>query len=154
MPKISRRVGLVSLLGAVAVAGITIVLATTTASSSSSEPTVRDASAHFVAPSNGIDGAFTFTANTADDSGVRRLDVLAWPESKAKEPTAGDVADADRATCRKMGDEQARCTYTLRVTEEEADGLERGRWVISALLTSRDGDTKFVREAADVSVDF
>ncbi|MFG3257151.1 DUF5707 domain-containing protein [Streptomyces sp. NPDC048172] len=153
MPKISRRVGLVSLLGAVALAGITIALASTNASPSSSEPTVEDASAHFVAPSNGIDGAFTFTANTADDSGVRHLKVLAWPEA-GKKPTARDLAHADRARCKKIGQEKARCTYTLRVNEQEADGLTRGRWIISTLLTGRDGDTRFVPRAATVTLDF
>ena len=154
MPEISRRVGLASLAGVVALAGITLVLVSANGSPSSTEPAVEDTTAHFVAPSNGIDGAFTFTADTADDSGVRHLKVLPWPEAGGKQPTAAKTTHAPRARCKPVSQEKARCTYALRIDEKEAKGLKRGKWTISVLLTARDGDTKFVPRAATVTLDF
>lgn len=152
MSKISKRVILSSLVGAVAVGGVAIGgIAWATPPT---EPTVENTSARFVAPSDGADGRFTFTADVADDSGVKSLKVLAWPNDTDLKPTAKEMAHAERATCESTDDEKSTCVYTLRVSEREAEEMERGEWTVSALLTTQDGDRKFVPQAASVTLDF
>ncbi|WP_381794720.1 DUF5707 domain-containing protein [Streptomyces niveus] len=152
MSRISKRVVLTSLVGAAAVGGIAVAgIASATAPSG---PTVDNASARFVAPSGGTEGAFTFATDVADDSGIKNLKVLAWPDDTGLKPKAKEMEHVDDATCKRVDDEKSTCTYTLRVTEQEAAGIERGDWTVSVLLTTRDGEKKFVPEAATVTLDF
>ena len=152
MFKLSQRVVLSSVAGAVAVGVVTVGgIASATASS---EPTLERSSARFVAPSDGAKGSLTFTTEAADDSGVKSLKVLAWPNDSELEPTAEELERAERATCESTGDETSKCTYTLPLSESEAEGMERGEWTVSALLTSEDGEKKFVPEAASFTADF
>ncbi|MFF2185486.1 DUF5707 domain-containing protein [Streptomyces sp. NPDC058155] len=153
MSRISVRAVLVSVggaavIGCVAVAG----MASATAPS---QPAVDNASARFVAPSGETRGAFTFAADVADDSGVKNLKVLAWPKASDLNATAEEMEHVEEdAVCERVDDEKSTCTYTLRITEQEAAEMERGDWTVSALLTARDGGKKFVPEAATVTLDF
>ncbi len=146
----SKRILFFSLIGAVALGGVTaggLALASTP-----TKPTLENESATYVAPSAGSAGSFTFTADVSDDSGVRGLKVLAWPASSKLNPTEAELRPAESAMCRRTSDETSRCTYTLKATQREAAELTKGTWYVSALATARDGDTTFVPRAADFNV--
>lgn len=146
----SKRVVVSSLIGVAVLGGVAAGgLAT---ASAASKPTVEHASARYVAPSNGAAGGLTFTADVSDDSGVRDLKVLAWPASSKLDPAEAELRDVESATCRAATAETSRCTYTLRVTEEEAAELAEGTWYVSALATAKDGDTTFVPRGAAFDV--
>ncbi|WP_326701405.1 DUF5707 domain-containing protein [Streptomyces sp. NBC_01754] len=146
----SRRVLISSLIGATVIGGVAAGgLAT---ASARTEPTVKNGSARYTAPSGGTTGSFTFTVDVSDDSGVRGLKVIAWPASSKLNPTEEELRHAEDATCRSTTEETSRCTYTLKVTKEEAAGLERGTWYVSALATAKDGGTVFVPRAATFDV--
>ena len=86
--------------------------------------------------------------DVSDDSGVRGLKVLVWPASSKLDPTAAELRSAESAKCRSTSDETSRCTYTLKVTKQEAADLPKGTWYVSALATAEDGGTTFVPRAA------
>ncbi|MFC9604965.1 DUF5707 domain-containing protein [Streptomyces niveus] len=152
MSRISVRAVLVSLGGAAVIGGVAVAgMASATAPS---QPAVDNASARFVAPTGDTRGAFSFAADVADDSGVKNLKVLAWPKASGLDVTAKEMEHVEDAVCERVDDDRSTCTYTLRITEREAAELEKGEWTVSALLTARDGGTKFVPEAATVTVDF
>lgn len=132
-------------LGALAAGGYAMASATT-------EPNVENGSARYAAPSPRGAGALTFTADVSDDSGVRGLKVLAWPTSSKLEPTEAEMRSVEAATCRGTSDTTSRCTYTLKVTQQEAAGLAEGAWDVSVLATAKDGGTKFVPRAAAFAV--
>jgi len=140
---VSSLIG-VAVIGAVAAGGLAMA-------STSAELTVKNSSASYLAPSGSGAGSLTFTADVSDDSGIRELKVVAWPASSKLNPTEADLRSAEhteRAKCRSTSDETSRCTYTPRVTKEEAAEMGRGTWHVSALATAKDGDTKFVPRAA------
>ncbi|MFI1564908.1 DUF5707 domain-containing protein [Streptomyces sp. NPDC020490] len=112
------------------------------------EPTLENGAVRYTAPSDGGAGSFSHTVDVGDDSGVRRLKVLAWPAGSKLDPTEAELRSAESATCRRSSDETARCTYTLELTERQVAGLDKGTWYVSALATGRDGDTTFVPRAA------
>lgn len=151
MSRVSMRVVLVSLGGTAAIGGVAV--AGMAFAGAPSRPVVDNASARFVAPSKDAEGAFTFAADVADDSGVKSLKVLAWPNASGLKVTAGEMERVESADCRRVDDERSTCTYTLRVTEREMAGLERGEWTTSVLLTARDGEKRFVPGAATVTLD-
>lgn len=132
-------------LGAVAVGGYAMASATT-------GPSVENGSARYVAPTPRAAGGLTYTADVSDDSGVRSLKVLAWPTSSKLDPTEAEMRSVEAATCRSTSDTTSRCTYTLKVTREEAAGLAEGAWDVSVLATAKDGDTEFVSRAATFTV--
>ncbi|MET9555744.1 DUF5707 domain-containing protein [Streptomyces sp. NPDC006645] len=152
MSRISKRTALTSLAGAAAVGGLAV--AGIASASTPTAPTVDNASARFLAPSETTEGAFAFAADVADDSGAKSLKVLAWPNASDLKPTAEEMESAENAVCERVDDEKSTCTYTLRLTEEEAEGTYTGDWTISALLTTRDGETKFVPVATTINIDF
>ncbi|WP_432123696.1 DUF5707 domain-containing protein [Streptomyces sp. C10-9-1] len=146
----SKRILFSSLVGAAALAGVAaggIALA-----SASTQPTLENGSARYVAPSDTRAGSLTYTVDVSDDSGVRDLKVLAWPASSKLDPTEVELRSAESATCRKTSDETTRCIYTLKVTKREAAALTQGTWYASALATAEDGDTTFVPRAATFDV--
>lgn len=146
----SKRLLVPSVIGAVAVgalaAGGYAMASATTA------PSVENGSARYAAPSPRGAGALTYTADVSDDSGVRSLKVLAWPTSSKLDPTEAEMRSVDAATCRSTSDTTSRCTYTLKVTQQDAAGLTEGAWDVSVLATAKDGDTKFVPRAATFTV--
>ncbi|MFI6858699.1 DUF5707 domain-containing protein [Streptomyces sp. NPDC050421] len=146
----SKRVLVPSLIGAVALGAV--AAGGYAMASATTEPSVKNGSAHYAAPSPGGAGALTFTADVSDDSGVRGLKVLAWPTSSKLDPTEAEMRSAEAATCRSTSDTTSRCTYTLKVTQQEAAGLAEGVWDVSALATAKDGGTKFVPRAATFTV--
>ncbi|GAA3500449.1 hypothetical protein GCM10019016_075550 [Streptomyces prasinosporus] len=146
----SKRVLVPSLLGT-AVIGAVAAGGLATASTTTG-PSLRNGSAHYTAPSGGDAGSLTFTAEVSDDSGVRGLKVVAWPAGSELDPTEAEMRHTEDATCRGTGGGTSRCTYTLRVTEKEEAGLDRGTWYVSALATAGDGDTAFVSRAAAFEV--
>lgn len=114
-------------------------------------PEVTGASVAYSAPDGGGDGSLTFTARVSDDSGVRNLKVLAWPESMAPAPDAKEMAHVESATCepsRAPGDEEALCTYTVKVTGAEAAESPKGAWHVAVLASAEDGGRTFVPKAA------
>ncbi|WP_189858464.1 DUF5707 domain-containing protein [Streptomyces poonensis] len=146
----SKRVLVPSLIGAAVLGGV--AAGSFAMASTATEPALENGSARYVAPSGGSTGTFTFTADVSDDSGIRGLKALVWPASSKLDPTAAELRHADSATCRSTTAETSRCTYTLKVTAEEAAGLDRGTWYVSALVTAKDGDTTFVSRAATFDV--
>lgn len=142
----SKRILFSSLVGAVALGAVAaggLALASTP-----TKPTLENGSARYTAPSDGGAGAFTYTVDVSDDSGVRDLKVVAWPQSSKLDPTEAELRSVESATCESTSDESSRCTYTLKVTEREAADLPKGTWYVSALATAEDGDTTFVPRAA------
>ncbi|MFF1276103.1 DUF5707 domain-containing protein [Streptomyces marokkonensis] len=127
--------------GAVAAGGLAVA-------SSGTGPAVRNATVRYAAPSAGGPGSVTFTAEVRDDSGVRGLKAVAWPARSELDPTEAEMRYVDDATCRPTTDVTSRCTYTLKVTKEEAARLDKGTWYVSALATAEDGGTAFVPRAA------
>ncbi|MEU9784075.1 DUF5707 domain-containing protein [Streptomyces phaeochromogenes] len=148
----SKRILVSSLIGVFVVGGITAGGFAVASASAATEPTVENGSARYVAPSDSGAGELTFTADVSDDSGISSLKVLAWPASSKLDPTEADLRSVDSATCTSTTDETSRCTYTLRVTKEEAAELDRGTWYVSALAAAKDGYTTFVSRAASFDV--
>lgn len=148
----SKRILVSSLAGVVVLGGIAAGGLAVASASAATKPTLENGSARYAAPSESGAGAFTFTADVSDDSGIRGLKVLAWPASSKLDPTEAELRSVESATCRSTSDETSRCTYTLRVTKKEAAQQVRGTWYVSALATARDGDTAFVSRAATFDV--
>ncbi|WNF28985.1 DUF5707 domain-containing protein [Streptomyces sp. C11-1] len=119
----------------------------------STGPEVTHASVAYVAPGAGQDGSLTFTAEVADDSGVRGLKVLAWPTSMAPAPNAEEMAHAEPAACEPAGAETARCTYTVKVTAADAAESPKGAWNVAVLASAKDGGRAFAPKAADFTVE-
>ncbi|MFJ8186621.1 DUF5707 domain-containing protein [Streptomyces sp. NPDC096105] len=146
----SKRIIVSSLVGAAVISGVAaggLALASTT-----TPPTVENSSARYTAPFDGGTGSVTFTADVNDDSGVRNMKVIAWPASSKLDPTKAELRHVDSATCRSTSPTASHCTYTLKVTEEEAAELDQGTWYVSALATAKDGGTVFLPRAATFSV--
>ncbi|MDQ1005783.1 hypothetical protein QFZ82_000268 [Streptomyces sp. V4I23] len=141
---VSSLIG-VTVLGGVAAGGIAMA-------STPTKPDLENASVRYVAPSGGSAGSLTFTADVSDDSGIRGLKVIAWPASSNLSPTEAELGHVDSATCRSTTDETSRCTYTLKVTKDEAVTLVQGTWHVTTLATAKDGDTTFVSRAATFDV--
>ncbi|MCX4911626.1 DUF5707 domain-containing protein [Streptomyces sp. NBC_00878] len=141
----SKRILASSLVGVVVVGGIAAGgLAVASASASSStEPSLENVSARYVAPTDSEAGSLTFTADVSDDSGVKDLKVLPWPAGSGLDVSEKDLQHVDSAKCESTSAETSRCTYTLRVTKKEAAELDQGRWYVSTLATAKDGDTTF-----------
>ncbi|MFE2276523.1 DUF5707 domain-containing protein [Streptomyces sp. NPDC059454] len=137
-------IGLVTL-GAVTAGGYAMA-------STATQPTVEDGSASYTAPSRQGEGKLSYTADVSDDSGVREVRVIAWPASSELDPTEPEMRYVDKATCHSTSDETSRCTYTLKVTQQDAADLAEGTWYVSVLATAKDGDTEFVPRAATVDV--
>ncbi|MFD3733095.1 DUF5707 domain-containing protein [Streptomyces sp. NPDC058632] len=144
-----KRVLIGSFAGAVLVGGVAAGFA---AASAPEKLSLKDGSAHYTAPSGDRAGAFTFTTDVSDDSGVENLNVLVWPTASKLNPTEAELREVDTATCRSTSDETSRCTCTLKVTEKEAAALDPGAWQVSALATAKDGDTLFVSSAATFDI--
>jgi hypothetical protein len=141
----SKHVLIPSLIGVAVIGAVTaggLAMASTAA-----EPTLENNSVRYVAPTGSSTGSLTFTADVRDDSGVRGLKVIAWPASSKLDPTEAEMRDVESATCRSTTDETSRCTYTLKVTAQEAAELDRGTWYVSALATAKDEGTVFLPRA-------
>ncbi|MDH6214899.1 DUF5707 domain-containing protein [Streptomyces pseudovenezuelae] len=142
----TKRVLVSSFLAVVAVGGITaggVAMA-----SAATEPTLTHGSARYVPPTDSRAGTFTYTADVSDDSGIRGLNVVAWPASSELAPTEADLRYVDAAKCTRTSDETSRCAYTFKVTKKEAAEAAKGTWNVSALLTAKDGNTLHVPDAA------
>ncbi|MFJ5175907.1 DUF5707 domain-containing protein [Streptomyces griseoviridis] len=135
----------VAVFGAVVAGGLAVAAAAT-------ELTVDHATARYTPASGKKAASLTFTADVRDDSGVKSLNVLAWPADSKLDPTERDMRDVDRATCAKVSAEKAVCTYAPPITEKEAARLTEGTWYVSVLATAKDGDTTFVPKAAEFTV--
>ncbi|MFJ7061232.1 DUF5707 domain-containing protein [Streptomyces griseobrunneus] len=150
----SKRVVAISALAGVALLGGAGAYAFA-GESGSDGPEVTKGSVAYVAPSQGKDGSLTFTARVSDDSGVRNLKVLAWPESMAPAPDAKAMAHVESATCEPSGpsgDRAALCTYTIKVTGAEAAESPKGPWHVAVLASAKDGGKTFVPKAAGFTV--
>ncbi|MFD6800569.1 DUF5707 domain-containing protein [Streptomyces cyaneofuscatus] len=126
-----------------------------TRSTGSTGPEMAKASVVYVAPSADKDGSLTFTARVSDDSGVRNLKVLAWPDSMTPAPDAKDMAHVESATCEPSGpsgDKAALCTYTAKVTSAEAAASPNGAWHVGVLASAKDGGRTFAPTAAGFTV--
>ena len=146
----SKRILFSSLIGAVALGGV--AAGGRALASAATEPTLENGSARYVAPSDGSAGSLIYTVDVSDDSGIRDLKVLAWPASSKLDPTEAELRSAESAKCQSASDDTARCTYTLKVTKQEAAALAKGTWYVSALATAEDGDSTFAPRAATFDV--
>ncbi|MEU5342174.1 DUF5707 domain-containing protein [Streptomyces sp. NPDC020766] len=142
----SKRILFSSLIGAATLGGLTACGPALAASPTA--PTLDRGSARYTAPSDGNAGSLAYTVDVSDDSGIRGLKVIVWPESSKIDLTEADLRSVESAKCRSTSDETTRCTYTLKVTKREAAELAEGTWYVSALATAEDGDTTFVPRAA------
>nr|WSY52839.1 DUF5707 domain-containing protein [Streptomyces sp. NBC_00886] len=145
---ISKRALLSSLVGVAAVGGVVAGGLAASASSAPSEPTLKNGSAHYIAPTASGAGSFTYTVDVTDDSGIRGLKVVVWPAGSTTVPTEADMRYVESAKCKSTSDDTSRCTYALKVTKKEAADLAKGTWYVSALATAKDGDTTFVSQTA------
>ncbi|WP_435599953.1 DUF5707 domain-containing protein [Streptomyces sp. C10-9-1] len=118
------------------------------AQASESGPALRDATANYAAPAEGRDGSLTFTARVSDDSGVRDVKVLAWPDSMKQAPTKQEMAAVESAACTPSGGGAATCRYTVPVTGSDVAESPGGVWNVAVLVTSKDGGNAFVPRAA------
>ncbi|WP_371660947.1 DUF5707 domain-containing protein [Streptomyces sp. NBC_00280] len=146
----SKRVLFSSLIGAVVLGGVAaggLALA-----AGPTEPTLDRGTARYTAPSDSSAGSLSYTVDVSDDSGIRNLKVLAWPASSKLDPTEAELRSAESAKCGSTSGETTRCTYTLKVTKQEAADLAKGTWYVSALATAKDGGTTFVPGAATFDV--
>ncbi|MET9501579.1 DUF5707 domain-containing protein [Streptomyces sp. NPDC006622] len=148
----SKRILVSSIIGVVAVGGVTAAGVAIASTEPAKKLTVENASARYVAPTDAKTGSLTFTAQVSDDSGVRSLKVLAWPASSNLSPTEAEMRSVESATCRTTSDDTSRCTYTLKVTKAEAAELAAGIWHISSLATAKDGDTRFTPRTTTFTV--
>ncbi|MEF9905215.1 DUF5707 domain-containing protein [Streptomyces sp. P9-A2] len=147
----SKHVLIGSFVGALVIGGAAAGFAM---ASGPTKPSLENTSARYTAPSGDSAGSFSFTTDVSDDSGVKSLHILPWPAGLKLDPTEKETRDTEEtATCRKTSDETSRCTYTLKITEEEAPALEAGTWKVTALATAKDGDTLFVPSAATFEVE-
>ncbi|WP_329302300.1 DUF5707 domain-containing protein [Streptomyces sp. NBC_00659] len=146
----SKRVLVPSVIGVVALGAI--AAGGYAMASTDTQPTVKNGSASYAAPSRQSAGKLSYTADVSDDSGVRELRVIAWPANSKLDPTESDLQYVDTAKCRSTSAGTSHCTYTLKVTQPAAAHLAKGTWQLSVLATAKDGDTRFVSRAATVDV--
>lgn len=152
----SKRIVVASLVGVLAIGGIAAggiaVASATTKSPTRTETTVENTSVRYVAPSGSGAGSLTFTADVSDDSGVKGLKVIVWPASSKLDPTEAELRHVDSATCERTTDETSRCTYSLKITKQDAADMDKGTWYVSALATAKDGGTAFAPRVAAFDV--
>ncbi|MFJ2817360.1 DUF5707 domain-containing protein [Streptomyces sp. NPDC087294] len=146
----SKRVLVSSLVGVAVVGGV--VVGGLSSAFAATELTVDNAVARFSPASGGEPAAFTFTADVRDDSGVKSLNVVAWPAASKLDPTEKDMRSVEKAICVRVSDEKSTCTYRPALSEKDANELAEGTWYVSALATAEDGDTAFVPKAATFEV--
>lgn len=150
----SRRIAVLSMTAAVAVAGgagaFALVHADERQPLSTSNSTAR-----YTAPDGDRDGSLVFTTDVAASPGVAGARVLAWPADSSfsgQEPTGEDMAAAEPATCRPSGEDTVRCVYTVPVTRADAQDSPRGVWHVAVLASAEDGSTQLDAKAADFTV--
>ncbi|MEU3254429.1 DUF5707 domain-containing protein [Streptomyces sp. NPDC006997] len=139
----------VAVLGGGAVAAFALV---GTADAAPARPTVDEAEATSVVL--GVPGeAFTFTTTVTDDSGVRSVRVLPWPENSKLDPTADEMEFAETATCEATSATTSVCTYTAPIDAgRDAATMPTGVWNTAVLVTAEDGDTTFSADATTFDV--
>ncbi|MFE2295209.1 DUF5707 domain-containing protein [Streptomyces sp. NPDC059452] len=155
MPKRVVTVTVSALAGVALLAGAGTYAFAGTGSTGSTGPEVTKASATYVAPSADKDGSLTFTARVSDDSGIRNLKVLAWPQTMTPAPDAEEMAHVESATCEPSGpsgDRAALCTYRVKVTGAEAAESPKGAWNVAVLASAKDGGRTFALKAAGFTV--
>ncbi|MFD5537948.1 DUF5707 domain-containing protein [Streptomyces sp. NPDC127079] len=150
----SRRIALSVVAGAVVLAGAG-AFALAYAGDRDPVPALAHSSVHYTAPSGGRDGSLSFTTEVSAPSGVSGLKVLAWPERSGfakKQPTAGEMAAVESATCTPAGGHTVRCVYEAAVSAADAASSPHGAWHVAVLATAKDGSTALDRRAADFTV--
>ncbi|MEU6687283.1 DUF5707 domain-containing protein [Streptomyces sp. NPDC046832] len=118
-------------------------------------PVVAHSTARYTAPDAGRDGSLTFRTEVTASSGVKSVRVLAYPASSSlaeKEPTAKEMAAAEPAGCKPVGEDTVRCTYTVQVSAAEAASSPHGPWRFAVLATAADGGTALDTQAAGFTV--
>ncbi|MEU1513069.1 DUF5707 domain-containing protein [Streptomyces sp. NPDC005811] len=148
----SRRIALSVVAGAVVLAGAG---AFALAHAADPAPALTHSTARYTAPDGARDGSFTFSTQVEASSGVKSLKVLAWPEKSGlakKQPTAGEMRQAESARCTPAGADTVRCVYTVTVPAADAASFPRGSWHVAALATADDGTTTLDTEAVDFTV--
>ncbi len=119
-------------------------------------PALDNSTARYTAPSADRDGSLTFTTDVTASSGINNVKVLAWPENSSmakKKLTVKDMAAVESATCKPAGHDSAHCTYTLAITNTDADSSPSGLWHIAVLATADDGSHTLDTTAADFTVE-
>ncbi|GAA3131410.1 DUF5707 domain-containing protein [Streptomyces echinatus] len=149
----SRRIALSVVTGAIALAGAgTFALAY----AGDQTPALTNSTARYTAPDGGRGGSLVFSTEVTTSSGVKSLKVLAWPERSglaAKQPTAEEMTQAERAHCKPAGTGTVRCMYTAAVTAADAASSPHGSWHVAVLATAEDGTTTLDTKAVDFTVD-
>ncbi|MYU48372.1 hypothetical protein GTV15_20275 [Streptomyces sp. SID7803] len=119
-------------------------------------PVLENSTARYSAPPAGDrEGSFTFTTDVKAASGVKSLNVLAWPAAGpfTKNPlTKKELAGVDSATCKPAGEDTVHCTYKVTVSAAEAADSGTGRWYVATLATAGNGDTTFNDKTATFTV--
>jgi hypothetical protein len=118
-------------------------------------PALAHSTARYTAPDGGRDGSLTFTTEVTASSGVRSVKVLPWPANSSlakKELTVKDMTQVESATCKPVGEDTVRCTYTTPVTGADVTSSPRGAWQVAVLATAKDGTTTLDKKAAGFTV--
>ncbi|MFJ8006924.1 DUF5707 domain-containing protein [Streptomyces fagopyri] len=120
---------------------------------SASDPVIRRSAADPVVLGGAGTGALTFTTSVSDDSGIRGVKVLAWPESSHLAPKASEVAHVESATCEASSATTSVCTYRAPVGgRKDAADIPTGTWYMAVLVTAEDHGTTFSAKASAFTV--
>ncbi|WP_329171348.1 DUF5707 domain-containing protein [Streptomyces sp. NBC_01477] len=122
----SKRIVVISLVSAAAVAAGAFVMVTSADAAAPAEPAITKAAAHYAPSAGGAGPSLAFTATVADDSGVQSLKVLAWPASSGLAPRAGEMKAVENATCRTTSSTTSLCTYRMKDSAKDAAAMPGG----------------------------
>ncbi|MFD0315784.1 DUF5707 domain-containing protein [Streptomyces flavalbus] len=139
----------VAVLGGGALAAVALV---GTADAAPARPTIDKAKATSVVL--GVSGeTFTFTTTVSDNSGIKSVRVLPWPEGSKLDPKAAEMEYAEPTTCEATSATTSVCTYTTPLDKEkDAATMPTGTWNMAVLVTAKDEDTTFSAKATTFHV--
>ncbi|MCX5397834.1 DUF5707 domain-containing protein [Streptomyces sp. NBC_00102] len=150
----SRRIAALSVVAGVVALGGAGAFALAYAGEPQS-PTLAHSTARYAAPEGDRDGSLTFTTDITSTEGVKRVNVLAWPDTASFRDmhlTEKDMAAVETAECEPSGADTVHCTYRVGLTRADAEEAPRGVWHIAVLVTAGNGTTTLETEAADFTI--
>ncbi|WP_411081884.1 DUF5707 domain-containing protein [Streptomyces sp. cmx-18-6] len=147
----SKRAVVVSALTGVALLGGTGAYAADAAKVPNPAPRVTKTSNAYIAPTASKSGSLTFTARVTDDSGIRGLRVLAYPDSRKPRPTIKELIKADAAGCKVKSAKVSDCKYKRTITRAQAVKAP-GTWRIAVLVVAKDGGKTFLPSVSTFKV--
>jgi hypothetical protein len=118
------------------------------------KPTIKKAKASSLVLGTSGTKRVTFSTTVTDDSGIKGVKALTWPESSHLDPKAKEMKHVDSAVCKASTATTSVCTYTyaIDVAKDAADSPP-GTWYAAVLVTAKDGDTAFSPKASTYTVE-